>query len=205
MSKTNKNPTNSSHIPRAGATLLGPPQPARDRERDDAQHEPVLPPDPPLPRTGPTRGPGQGASQTRGTHGRADDHGNDIEQLSRVLPSKARIKGYVRRWDRRAPPPAKLNAWDAWTDSAHVTCENGAKENIPRRRLTASRSVRGASTLASIPFLRTPIWGTQGTKGSPHGTREAAGYCQRARVCYAGSSLPHRTERPDTRARAEPP
>ena len=66
VSNTNKNPTNSSHIPQAGATLPGPPQPARDRERDGAQHGPVLPPNPPLPRTGPTRGRAKGPAKHAG-------------------------------------------------------------------------------------------------------------------------------------------
>ena len=48
-----------------------------------------------------------------------------------MLPSKARINGYVRRGDRRVPPPGKLTAWDAGVDSAHVTCENGARDTFP--------------------------------------------------------------------------
>ena len=41
------------------------------------------------------------------------------------------MKGYVRCWDRREPPPRKLNAWDAGAIRAHVTCENGARETFP--------------------------------------------------------------------------
>ena len=50
---------------------------------------------------------------------------------SRMLPSKARIKGYVHRGDPRAPPPVKLNALDAGGDSAHTTCENGTWDALP--------------------------------------------------------------------------
>ena len=76
----------------------------------------------------------QGAGQTRGTHGLADDHENVIEQSSRVFPSKARIKGYVHRGDRRTPPPGKSNAWDAGGVSAHITCANGTRDTLPAER-----------------------------------------------------------------------
>ena len=48
-----------------------------------------------------------------------------------MLPSKTRIKGYVRHCNRRAPPLSKLKAWDAGAVSAHVTCENGARDTFP--------------------------------------------------------------------------
>ena len=37
----------------------------------------------------------------------------------------------MRRWDWGAPPPRKLNAWDAGAVSAHVTYENGARDTFP--------------------------------------------------------------------------
>ena len=37
----------------------------------------------------------------------------------------------MRDWNRRAPPPRKLNTWDAGTFSAHVTWENGARDTFP--------------------------------------------------------------------------
>ena len=40
----------------------------------------------------------------------------------------------MRRWDRRAPPPRKSNAWDSGVVSAHVTFENGARETFPAAR-----------------------------------------------------------------------
>ena len=55
-SDTNKTPTTSSHIPRAGAALPGPPRPTCNRERGSAKPGPVIPPDPPLPRNGSARG-----------------------------------------------------------------------------------------------------------------------------------------------------
>ena len=54
-----------------------------------------------------------------------------MKKSSRKLPRKARIKGYVRRGDRRAPPPRKLNALDAGAVSAYLTCENGARDTFP--------------------------------------------------------------------------
>ena len=36
----------------------------------------------------------------------------------------------MRRWDRRQPPPRKLNAWDAGAVLAHVTCDNGARDTF---------------------------------------------------------------------------
>ena len=63
VSNANKNPTTSTHIPRAGATLTGPPQPACNRERGGAKPRPVIPPDPPLPRTGSTRGQAKGPAK----------------------------------------------------------------------------------------------------------------------------------------------
>ena len=50
---------------------------------------------------------------------------------SRTFPATVRIKGYVRRWHRRAPPPRKLSAWDAGALSAHVTCGNAARDTFP--------------------------------------------------------------------------
>ena len=60
MSDTNKNPTTSSHMPRAGAALPGPPRTACNRERGSATPGPVGPPDPPHPRTGFARGRAKG-------------------------------------------------------------------------------------------------------------------------------------------------
>ena len=37
----------------------------------------------------------------------------------------------MRRLDRRAPPPRKLNGWDAGAVSAHVPCGNGARDTFP--------------------------------------------------------------------------
>ena len=37
----------------------------------------------------------------------------------------------MRHWNRRVPPPRKLNAWDAGAVSAHVTCENGGRDTFP--------------------------------------------------------------------------
>ena len=73
----------------------------------------------------------------------------------------------------------------------------------PRRKLTPSISGRGAATLPSIPILRNPTRGTQGTTGSPHGATPTP--YQRAPMCYAEPSSPRRTERPGRTARAEPP
>ena len=63
MSERNENPTTSSHIPRAGAALPRPPRPACKRERGSATPGPVVPPDPPLPRTGSARGRAKGPAK----------------------------------------------------------------------------------------------------------------------------------------------
>ena len=76
-------------------------------------------------------GPGIAPGHTRRTHGRADIHENVSELSSRVLPSKASIQGYVHRGDRRAPPPGRLNAWDAGGVTAHVTYANGTRGTLP--------------------------------------------------------------------------
>ena len=141
MGNTNNDPTNSSHIPRAGAT---PPwttaiHPHQRRGRGPTRTCPSTKLSSPTSRT--HDGPGQGGGQTRGTHGLADDHGNVIIKSSRTLPSKARVKGYVRHWNRRAPPPRKLNAWDAGAVSACVTCENGARDTFPAAQ--KANSVKG--------------------------------------------------------------
>ena len=49
--------------------------------------------------------------------------------------------------------------------------------------------------LTTITFLQTPTRATQGTKGSPQGTRKPAGSCRRARECYTKPSPPRRMER----------
>ena len=126
MSNTKNDPMNSSHIPRAGATLPRPPLSADDREQ-----RPVLPSYHPLQQNGHTMDRAKGPAKHAGAHGHTDDHGNVIKKSSRTLPSKTRIKGCVRRWDRRAPPPRKSNAWDAGAVSAHVTCENDARDSFP--------------------------------------------------------------------------
>ena len=77
------------------------------------------------------KGAGKGPGQTRGGHGRVDDHGNVNDQSSRVLPSKASIQGCVHRRDRRAPPPGRLHAWDAGGVTAHITYANGTRDTLP--------------------------------------------------------------------------
>ena len=47
----------------------------------------------------------------------------------------------MRRCDRRAPPPRKLNAADARAVSAHVTCENCARDTF--RAAKKVNSVKG--------------------------------------------------------------
>ena len=76
-------------------------------------------------------GPGKAPCHTRGTNGRADNPENVNEQSSRVLPSRASIQGYVHRGDRRAPPPGKLNAWDAGGVTAQITYANGTRGTLP--------------------------------------------------------------------------
>ena len=63
--------------------------------RDLSFHLTLLPREPDPQRAGPGGQPDN--RPTKRTHGRADDHGNVIEQSSRMLPSNARIKGYVHR------------------------------------------------------------------------------------------------------------
>ena len=75
--------------------------------------------------------------------------------------------------------------------------------HAPRRKLTKSMSERGAATLPVIPILRNPNWGTRGNTGSPQGATPTP--CQRARMCYAESNPPRRTERPGTTAQADLP
>ena len=86
---------------------------------------------------------------------------------------------------------------------SHARMVRGTRSPQPRK-LTASRSERGAATLTGVPFLRTPPRGTQGTMGSLHGTREPAGSCRREQECFAEPSPLRRTERPGTKARAKP-
>ena len=62
--------------------------------------------------------------------GRAKGPAKHAGPTARLMATGMLIKGYVRRWDRRAPPPGELNAWDAGADSAHVTCENGARDTL---------------------------------------------------------------------------
>ena len=144
------------------------------------------------------KGPGKGPGQTRGTHGRVDNHENVNEQSSRVLPSKGSIprgpahtsSGKVKRLGRRGGYGAyNLRKW--------------YEGHTPHRKLTTSISGRGAATLPGIPILRSPTRGTRGTTGSPHGATPTP--CQRARVCYAEPNPPRRTEHPGTTAQAEPP
>ena len=74
------------------------------------------------------------------------------------------------------------------------------------RKLTASRSESGASTLTSIPFvLLTPTRNTQGAKSSRRGTHKPARSCRQTWECCAEPSPPRPTGRPDTRTRAKPP
>ena len=70
MSNTKNDPTNSSHIPRAGPTTPGPPQYAHDREEDEARQEPVLPPNPPLPQARLTIDRAKGAAKHAGPMGK---------------------------------------------------------------------------------------------------------------------------------------
>ena len=78
-----------------------------------------------------------------------------------MLPSKARIKGYVHRGDRRTPPPGKLNAWDAWGGFCTCNLRKWYEGHTPRRKLTVSRSERGAASLPVISVLRNLNRGTQ--------------------------------------------
>ena len=66
MSETNKTPTTSSHIPRAGAALPGHPRPACNRGRGGATPGPVILTDPPLPRNGSARGRAKGPAKHAG-------------------------------------------------------------------------------------------------------------------------------------------
>ena len=165
MSNTNKNPTTSSYITRAGATLPGPPQPACDREGGCATPGLVLPPNPPLPRAGSTRGRAKRAGQTRGTHGRAGVHENVIKQSSRVLPSKA---GYVHRGDWRTPPPGRSNAWDAGGGFGTYNLRECYKGHTPSRTPTASISGRGAATLPGISILQNSSGARKAGAGARH-------------------------------------
>ena len=63
----------------------------------------------------------------------------------------------------------KVNRLGRWGGFGKYNLREWYEGHIPRRKLT------GAWTLPSIPFLRTSTRGTQGTTGSPHGTRKPAG------------------------------
>ena len=131
MSNTNKDPTNLSNIPRAGATLPRPPPPAHDRDRDGAQHGPVLPPNPPLPQTGHTMDRAKRPAKYAGPTARP---------MTTGMLSRSRQEHYLPSEESRdtcaAGTSAHLlqensNAWDAGAESAHVTCENGARDTFP--------------------------------------------------------------------------
>ena len=198
MSDTKENPTTSSYIPRAGATLPGPPQPACNRERGGATPGPVLPPNPPLPRAGSTRGMAKGPAK----HARPTAGPMTTRMLSNNGPEYYLPRGASRN---------TCNAGPAHTSSGKVKrlgCRGGFgtynlrewyEGHIPRRKLTASMSGRGAATLPGIPILRSPTRGTRRTTGSPHGATPTP--CQRARMCHAEPSPPRWTERPGTTAR----
>ena len=64
----------------------------------------------------------------------------------------------MRRWDRHAPPPGKLNAWDAGTDSAHVTCENGARDTFPQV-INSVEEPEGGFDTGQYPFPPDPHQG----------------------------------------------
>ena len=97
----------------------------------------------------------------------------------------------------------KVNHLGRWGGFGTCNLREWWEGHTPRRKLTASRSGRGAATLPGIPVLQNHTRGTKGTTGSPHGA--TATPCQQARMCYAEPSPPRRTERPGTKARAEPP
>ena len=117
-------PPGRDHASQAPATCL--------QQRKGRRHTPTRPstsPSSPASRT--DKGPGKGPGQTRGTHGRADGHQNVNEQSSGVFPSNASVPGYVHRGDRPTPPPGKLNAWDAWGVTAHITYANATRDTLP--------------------------------------------------------------------------
>ena len=100
MSDTNKTPTTSSHIPRAGAALPETPRPACNRERGSATPGPVIPPDPPLPRNGSARGranwPAKHAGPTAGP------------MTTGVLSRPRSARSGRWRWANDCSPPSAL-------------------------------------------------------------------------------------------------
>ena len=168
MSNTNENPTTGPYIPRAGATLPGPLQPACNRERVGATPGPVLPPNPPLPRAGSTGGRANGPAKHAGPRaGLMTTKMLSNNRPEYYLPSRAyrdtctagtgaHLLQNVQRLGRRG---------GFGTYNLHEIYEG----HTPRRKLTASMSGRGAATLPGIPILRNPTRGTRGTTGSPQG------------------------------------
>ena len=124
----------------------------------------------------------------------------DVRFRSRWFDAPRRV---LRRREVIPGPPYRLSPFRWPMQHSRRVCA------ALRRRCSAGCQLwwagHGASTLTSTPFLRTPTRGTQGTMGSPHGAREPASSCRRARGCYAEPSPLRRTERPDTKAGAEPP
>ena len=180
------------------------PDPATNLQQEKGRHHTRTrpPTSPSSPANRIHKGPGKGPGQTHGTRGWAINHKNVNKPPARVLPSRPSIRGYVHRGDRRAPPPGKLNAWDAQGYGTYNLCE-WYGGHTPRRQLTTSIRGRGAGTLPGTPVLQNPTRGMRGATSSPHGAAPAP--CQQARVCYAEPNPPHRTERPDTTAQAEAP
>ena len=136
--------------------------------RRDTRIRPPTSPSSPVSRI--HKGPGKGPGQTRGTRGRADNHKNVNERPARVLPSRARIRGYVHRGDRRAPPPGKLNAWDAQGYGTYNLCE-WYGGHTSRRQLTASIRGRGLQHCPVLLSSKTPPGACGGPQAHHTGTR----------------------------------
>ena len=113
----------------------------------------------------------------------------------------------MRRWDRRAPPPGELNAWDAGADSAHVTSENGARDTFPAAQYVYSIKEReGGFDTDQYSFPPDPHQGH--TRGHGLATRDP-----RARqlkpanmgvLRRAQPAAPDRTPRQQSKSRTTP-
>ena len=141
------------------------------------------------PTSGTRDGPGQEDGQTRRTHGLADDHGNVIKKSSRTLSSRARVKGYVRHWNPRAPPPRKLNALDAGSVSAHITCETGARDTFPAAQNVNSVKGREGGLDADQHYFPPDPW-QERARGQELTTRDT----QACRLMPANTGVLRRTQ-----------
>ena len=200
MSSRNTDPTN----PPNPSELLAQPPGGGHAPRTPTLHQ----------RQGRRRGPDTdlffGGSQTRGTHGLADDHRNVIKKLSRTLLSRARGQGIrapleptrtsskkVKRQGTRSQDTRNCAAGVA---SAHVTCENGERDTFPAAQKANSVKEREG-----------------GLDSEQHSFFPPDPYPEHARDPQARWLLPANTGvlrraqpaapdgRPDTRARARPP